>query len=263
MQVTRIFHINKFFCKYFVLFVIFNISLVCVLLLRQTLFDFRSDTMRLPRFLAHTPKWLIWYFDKDWFILPSQEPVIYLTFDDGPTTEVTDFVLAELAKYDAKATFFMLGKQIESNIELAKEVQSQGHKIANHSYSHPNGWRSWKNPYLADVQRGHETIERHLGVSPSLFRPPYGKIRRVQSKVLRKRYQLVLMSILCGDFDPTRTHEACTETVLTHSKNGSIIVYHDSDKAFPRLKESLPVILAELSKRGFRFEVLPEPVTKN
>ena len=152
--------------------------------------------MRLPRFLAHTPKWLIWFFDKDWFRLPVDSSVVYLTFDDGPTPEITDFVLAELSKVNAKATFFMLGRQIDADPVLARRVLAEGHKVANHSYSHMNGWRSPKQAYLDDVQLGQETIERELGVSPSLFRPPFGKIRRVQSRVLRQKYQLVLMDIL-------------------------------------------------------------------
>lgn len=177
--------------------------------------------------------------------------VVYLTFDDGPTPGVTDEVLDVLAKHNAKATFFCLGRQVEANPELYARLLAEGHRIGNHSQTHPDGWRTDTQAYLQDVAEAENVIDT------GIFRPPYGRLRPAQYAALRKRYQIVLWDVMPGDFDATRSADDCYQILQKHVSAGSIIVMHDSQKAYPRLKEILPRFLEEYSAKGYRFEALP------
>lgn len=177
--------------------------------------------------------------------------VVYLTFDDGPTPGVTDEVLDVLAEHNAKATFFCLGRQVQQHPELYARLLAEGHRVGNHSQTHPDGWRTNTQTYLQDVAEAENLIDTDI------FRPPYGRMRPEQYAALRKRYQIVLWDVIPGDFDTSRTADDCYQILQKHVSAGSIIVLHDSAKAYPRLKEVLPRFLEEYGAKGFRFEALP------
>ena len=172
---------------------------------------------------------------------------IWLTFDDGPDTLVTPFVLGELKKYNAKATFFCLGKNVEAHPEIFEMISKDGHKIGNHSYSHINGWATDSKKYIADVEMCNSLVKSEL------FRPPYGKIKLSQLRKLKEQYTIVLWSLMSGDFDINISKEKCLDVVLSHSKNGSIIVFHDSLKAKEKLEFVLPKFLEHFNNLGYSF----------
>ena len=177
----------------------------------------------------------------------NAEKRIWLTFDDGPNPLVTSFVLEELKKHNAKATFFCLGKNVEAHPEIYKMICNDGHKIGNHSYSHINGWTTHSKKYIADVEKCNSLIKSKL------FRPPYGKIKPSQYRKLKERYTIVLWSLISGDFDLNITKEKCLNVVLSNAKNGSIIVFHDSLKAKAKLEFVLPKFLEHFSNLGYTF----------
>lgn len=194
--------------------------------------------------------------------IPNAENKIYLTFDDGPTPEITEWVLQELEKYKAKATFFCIGNNIEKHPQIFEKVIAKGHSIGNHTFNHLNGWKTSTEEYLKN------SIQWSVGTSPSqncdlhtehykLFRPPYGKIKASQAKKLREHgYKIIMWDVLSADFDTSISAEKCTQNVLKNTKSGSIIVFHDSIKAFPRVEYTLPKVLENLAKKGFVFEKL-------
>lgn len=204
---------------------------------------------KIPHFLAHIFPHYIWY-------VPTEEKILYLTFDDGPVPHISDFVLNELEKYQAKASFFMLGRQVEQNPNLAKEIAAAGHSIGNHSYSHLNGWKTKNNLYFEDIQKAQNILADTLGFAPHLFRPPYGKITLSQGRELLPYYKVIMMDILCGDFDESQSAEKCTQIIQNQAQSGSIIVFHDSLQAANRMKISLPQVLAFFSDKGYKFHSL-------
>jgi peptidoglycan-N-acetylglucosamine deacetylase len=185
--------------------------------------------------------------------LPNDTRSVYLTFDDGPTPGVTPEVLDILMEHDARATFFCLGKNVERYPEIVRRIRQEGHHIGHHSYSHSDGWKTNNFTYLREVLKG-------AGQSgTALFRPPYGRITPWQAQAVCKRFRLVMWDIVSGDFDVHQTPGSCTENVLKHAEPGSIIVFHDSIKAAPRVLQSLPAVLAEFRKRGYRMDPIPYP----
>jgi len=175
---------------------------------------------------------------------------VFLTFDDGPEPEVTPWVLDILARYGAKATFFCLGKQAAAAPELMARLRSEGHAVGHHTWDHPNGWRTPDRAYYRNVLRGAEQIEG------SLFRPPYGRLKRSQTRDLRKRFRIVMWDVLAGDFKPGRSGKQCAKRVLKRTQAGSIIVFHDNRKSARCLKEALPLVLEDLSSQGYGFGTL-------
>jgi len=181
--------------------------------------------------------------------IPNTENKIYLTFDDGPTPEITEWVLEELEKHNAKATFFCIGNNIKKHPEIFEKLISKGHSIGNHTFNHLNGWKTSTDDYLEN-SRLCETI-------CNLFRPPYGKIKASQAKKLKQLgYQIIMWDVLSADYDATITKEKCLENVVKNVQSGSIIVFHDSVKAFPNLEYTLPKALEILNKKGFVFEAI-------
>ena len=179
----------------------------------------------------------------------SEHPSLYLSFDDGPNPNVSPWVLEILKKHEAKATFFCIGKKAENHPELLDQIIAEGHSLGNHSYSHPNGWKSNCAEYVADVEHCAQWV------NSKLFRPPYGRIGLSQISALQKKnYQIVLWDVLSGDFDPKLSKEQCLKNVLQFSKNGSIIVFHDSEKAFEKLSFVLPRVLEHFHKLGYEFK---------
>ncbi len=182
--------------------------------------------------------------------LPASGKVVYLTFDDGPTPGITNEVLDILEVFKAKATFFCLGKNVESYPDLFSSITQKGHRIGNHSYAHPNGWKTPSADYLSDIQHAESFIHSNL------FRPPYGRLKPTQFLRLKKKYKIIMWDVLAMDYDIKLSPEKCLDNVLNHTRSGSIITFHDSQKAWPRLKVILPLILNELSNQGYRFEIL-------
>lgn len=196
--------------------------------------------------------------------IPNTENKIYLTFDDGPTPEITEWVLKELKKYKAKATFFCIGNNIEKHPDIFEKVITNGHSIGNHTYNHLNGWKTSTEEYIEDsIQWSVPDSYRDSGQSEilnlqsTIFRPPYGKIKLSQSKKLRQLgYKIIMWNVLSADYDISISKEKCLKNVLNNVKSGSIIVFHDSVKAFPNLEYTLPKTLEILTERGFVFEAI-------
>lgn len=200
--------------------------------------------------LAHTPQFLYRLFPDILFRIDVDEPVVYLTFDDGPEAEVTPKVLALLAEYQAKATFFCVGKQIEKHPDLFEQIKAEGHAIGNHSFGHPSGWQMKDRDYYADIQRANELVEA------SIFRPPYGRMTLKQRRYLSKHYKIVLWDVLSRDFSPRLKPENCLKRVMKHVQKGSVVLFHDSLQAWPNLSYTLPRLLACLSQKGYSFEAI-------
>ena len=189
--------------------------------------------------------------------VPNTENKIYLTFDDGPTPDVTEWVLEELKKHQAKATFFCIGKNIENNPDLFKRVVNDGHAIGNHTFNHFNGWKTSSDNYLKNTYQCQDEISKLININNKLFRPPYGKIKTSQSKELRKLgYKIIMWDVLSADFDQTITPEKCLENVLQNAVSGSIIIFHDSVKGYKNLEYVLPQSLKVLKERGFTFDTI-------
>ena len=206
-------------------------------------------------YLVKTPWWLrSLYLDLVWRI---KEPgkTVYLTFDDGPHETATPFVLDELKKYNAKASFFCIGKNVAEHGDIYNRILQEGHSVGNHTYNHVNGWKVSDEEYVKEVAQAATLIQSNL------FRPPYGKIKRSQQKQLKTqnpKLQTIMWDVLSGDFDTTLTPEACAGYVLYHTRPGSIIVFHDSTKAFDRMKYALPKVLERFTKEGYEFKALPQ-----
>ena len=198
-----------------------------------------------------TPWWLkLLYKNCIWHIKGTKK-TIFLTFDDGPHPTITPFVLDELKKYDAKATFFCIGKNVLQHTDTYRRITIEGHKIANHTHNHLNGWKTDTHIYLQNIEEAKKYIDSEL------FRPPYGKITKFQLQQLAtKKFQLkaIMWSVLSGDFDKNLAPQKCLHNVIKHTKNGSIVVFHDSEKAFERLQYALPRVLDYFSKQGYSFE---------
>jgi peptidoglycan/xylan/chitin deacetylase (PgdA/CDA1 family) len=186
--------------------------------------------------------------------IPNMENKIYLTFDDGPTPEITEWVLNILKEHQIKATFFCIGKNIEKHPALFNKVIDSGHVVGNHTFNHLNGWNTPIGDYLENIDLCKSEIHN---LKPLLFRPPYGKIKTTQSKKLRKLgYKIIMWDVLSADFDQNISPEKCLENVLQNTQSGSVIVFHDSVKAFKNLEYTLPRSIEILKQRGFEFDVI-------
>ena len=198
-----------------------------------------------PKFLQQLLPGLIWRME-------SVEKKVYLTFDDGPIPEVTPWVLDELDKYGAKATFFCVGQNVEKYGDIFHQLKSQGHTIGSHTYNHISGWASDNLDYMLNVRKASKICESNI------FRPPYGKIRPSQTRFLKHHYRIVMWDVLSGDFDPNISAEQCLQNVLKNTIAGSIVVFHDSIKSFEKLKFILPRVLNYYSEQGYQFVNLDE-----
>lgn len=205
-------------------------------------------------YLARTPALLPALYPSYIWRIPTREKIVYLTFDDGPHPVATPFVLSELKKFNGKATFFCIGKNVAKHPELYREIIADGHAIGNHTYHHLNGWRSKTGDYLNDIHAA-------AGLIPSrLFRPPYGRIRRAQGRQLQSesQYKIIMWDVLSGDFDAGADANKCFRHVVRNAGNGSIIVFHDSEKAFSKLVRLLPNVLEYFNEKGFKLEKIGE-----
>ncbi|MCI0921267.1 polysaccharide deacetylase family protein [Sphingobacterium rhinopitheci] len=201
-------------------------------------------------YFISAPFFLRWYYPQVTWNKPRTDKKIYLTFDDGPIPEITPWILETLAAYNAKATFFCVGENIIKYPEIFENLKRHGHQIGNHTYSHLKGWNCSDQEYIANVFKCNELTKTKL------FRPPYARAKQSQIARLAKDYDLIYWDVLSGDFDLKITPEKCLNNVLKHTKNGSIIVFHDNIKAIPRVQYALPKVLAHYTKLGYTFEVL-------
>jgi peptidoglycan/xylan/chitin deacetylase (PgdA/CDA1 family) len=198
------------------------------------------------------------FFPKDIWKIPTSKKKIYLTFDDGPTPEITRWTLDLLKKYNAKATFFCIGDNIKKYPEIFKEVVADQHAVGNHTFNHLNGWKTPTTTYLKNVLKCDTSILEELpNYNSKLFRPPYGKIKPSQAKAIRNLgYKTVMWSLVSYDFDHTLSKENCLKNVLKNCKPGTIIVFHDSKKAFANLEFVLPKTLEFLKQNQFSMEAI-------
>ena len=203
-------------------------------------------------YLVKTPRLLQTIFPRYTWRVPAKEKVIYLTFDDGPIPEITPWVLEQLSRFRAKATFFCVGDNICKNTDIFDELLRQGHSVGNHTFNHLNGWQSKTHDYLDNV------AECAAVTKSSLFRPPYGRLRLTQALSLHREYNIVMWDVLSGDFDPMLSPEDCLANVVENARRGSIIVFHDSLKAAKNLFYTLPRVLEHFANMGYRFEALPQ-----
>jgi peptidoglycan/xylan/chitin deacetylase (PgdA/CDA1 family) len=206
-------------------------------------------------YLVKTPWLLKKFYPECIWKIKTVEKVIYLTFDDGPQPVATSFVLEELKKYNARATFFCIGKNVEENFELYKKIIDEGHAVGNHTYNHLNGWNVKDQVYLDDIYKAKKVIDSNL------FRPPYGRITKFQLKQLpAEKYKLkpIMWTVISGDFDTEISGEECYLTVVKNTGEGSVVVFHDSEKAFERLQYALPLVLKYFTEKGFEFRKITD-----
>lgn len=202
-------------------------------------------------FWVKTNRLVKWMFPNYVWEIPNKEKKVFLTFDDGPTPEITEWTLDQLRNFNAKATFFCIGNNIEKHPGIFQKVMADGHSIGNHTFSHLKGWKTSNQKYIANTQKC--TINSHL------FRPPYGKIKPSQSRKLRALgYKIIMWDIVSYDFDAQTSKEQCLENVLSNVQSGSIIVFHDSVKASENLRYALPKTLAFLKENGFACDSIPQ-----
>ena len=169
---------------------------------------------------------------------------VFLTFDDGPTPGVTEWILATLDKYGAKATFFVLGKNVEMYPDLYRRIVDAGHRVGNHTYSHQKGWGMSLERYTEDVDFANDLVNSEL------FRPPYARITPAQARFLGQRYKLVMWDIISRDYNRKLSPRACLRNVTKYLQGGSIVVFHDSEKAFRNMRYALPRTLERVRQLG-------------
>lgn len=227
-------------------------------------------------FWTKTPIFIQKLFSNYIWKIKNAENKIFLTFDDGPIPIVTEWVLAVLKKENVKATFFCIGDNIKKHPEIFNSILCEGHTIGNHTFNHLNGWKTSTNGYLENFKLCDKMMEagswkkeagkRNLEVENAedhklnhskIFRPPYGKIKPSQaSEIIKMGYKIIMWDVLSYDFNPKVTTEKCLENVIKNTSTGSIIVFHDSLKAYKNLESVLPKAIQLLKQKGFVFDVI-------
>jgi peptidoglycan/xylan/chitin deacetylase (PgdA/CDA1 family) len=178
---------------------------------------------------------------------------LYLTFDDGPIPIVTPFVLNILKQFNAKATFFCIGDNVRKHPDVFEQVKAGGHAIGNHTFNHLKGWKTDDEIYADNFLQADKLLHTNL------FRPPYGRIKRTQAKLLKQTrpdLKVVMWNVLSADFDISLKPQKCLNNVIKNTTKGDIVLFHDSLKAFPRMEYTLPRALEHWSKEGYEFKAL-------
>lgn len=216
--------------------------------------------VKTPKIIKKILPDYIWEFS-------TSKKVLYLTFDDGPTPEITQWTLDTLKAYQAKATFFCIGNNIQKYPDIFHNILNEGHRVGNHSNTHLKGWRHSVETYISDINKAQAIIYTELSKAetghknlnaPKLFRPPYGQIKPTQGKALKLLgFTVVTWSILSFDWDKKTSPETCFLNVINKAEPGSIIVFHDSVKASRNLMHALPKVLKHFTKKGYTFKTLP------
>lgn len=203
------------------------------------------NPVQIPWILKKTLTSLTWEMDQ-------AVPALYLTFDDGPTPGITAEVLSILDRYNAKATFFCIGRNAERYPDIFKQILANGHAAGNHTYSHLKGWYTGNRDYFNDIALAARFVPSRL------FRPAYGMITPSQIRYLKRQYRIVLWSIMSFDFDRDTSPGKCLGHVLTHARPGSVVVFHDSLRASEKVLYALPRVLEHFRGKGYSFNAIPE-----
>ena len=204
-----------------------------------------------PGLLKRMNPGCIWNFSRE-------EQVIYLTFDDGPHPVATPFALDVLKEFNAKATFFCIGKNVQAYPEIYKRILNEGHTTGNHTFNHLNGRKTTNEEYIKDIKAATGFIDSNL------FRPPYGRISGFQTRLLtasenrkqQTKFRIIMWDVLSGDFDHSLSGVQCAKNVTKNAREGSIVVFHDSEKAFQRMEKALPETLKFFLEKGYAFEAI-------
>ncbi|MEQ1553579.1 MAG: polysaccharide deacetylase family protein [Ferruginibacter sp.] len=202
-------------------------------------------------YFIKTPNWLQMFFPAMVWKIKTMHKNIYLTFDDGPHPVHTTFVLDELKKYNAKATFFCIGKNVKDYPNVYTRIINEGHSVGNHTHNHLKGKKTTNKLYIENVSEASKYIDSNL------FRPPYGSIKKMQTKLLTgmpNPFKIIMWTVLSGDFDIKLTKEKCLKNVLEKTKSGDIVVFHDSEKAAERMYFALPKMLEHFTDRNYFFK---------
>lgn len=205
----------------------------------------------MKSYLVKTPKFVQRLFPKRIWAFPNINNSVFLTFDDGPIPEVTPWVLATLKKYNAKATFFCIGDNVNKHSAIFQQVIEEGHSIGNHTYHHLNGWKTNIEDYISNciLLREHNPSFK----KSKLFRPPFGKLTLKQSKLLQENgFQVIMWDVLSADFDTKISKEECLNNVLKNIQAGSIVVFHDSLKCNEKLQYVLPKVLKYINSQKWK-----------
>jgi peptidoglycan/xylan/chitin deacetylase (PgdA/CDA1 family) len=206
----------------------------------------------LYRFFIKTPEFIKRFFSSYIWSIDTTEKKVYLTFDDGPHPAITPFVLDQLSRYNALATFFCIGSNVAAYPKTYQQIIAEGHAVGNHTYDHLNGWLVSDHKYAENIATAAALIHTNL------FRPPYGKIKNSQARQISKSMntsaKVIMWDVLSADFVKSVNKENCLNNVVKNYRSGSIVVFHDSEKAFPKLEYALPVTLKMLSEEGFVFD---------
>lgn len=205
-----------------------------------------------------TNRFVKWIFPKYVWEIQNSEKKIYLTFDDGPIPEVTEWVLQVLNDYDIKATFFCIGDNIKKHPNIFKKVIQDGHSIGNHTFNHLKGWDFPTQKYVENALLCESEIQSQIkNLKSKIFRPPYGKVKPSQSRKLRNMgYKIIMWDVLSRDYDKEISPEQCLENIIQNTVSGSIIICHDSTKAFKNLEFALPKAIGYLKNKGFLFDTI-------
>lgn len=198
--------------------------------------------IKLPKFIRNMLPDLVWRID--------DERGVYLTFDDGPTPGITEWILATLKRHNAKATFFVLGKNAEKYPDLYEKILADGHRVGNHTYSHQKGYLMSLERYLEDIDLASYTVQSNL------FRPPYARVTFAQLRAVAQRYKIVMWSIISRDYNRKLSGEMCLRGVLPYIKAGEIILFHDSEKSFSNMSYALPKVLERIDELGLKCKAI-------
>lgn len=202
------------------------------------------------RALARPPALLRKIYPGAVWRIKTTEKKIFLTFDDGPVPGVTPPALSILKEHNVKAAFFCVGDNVRKHPEIFQQIISEGHSVGNHTFNHVDGWKISAREYLRQVQLCAEQFKSDL------FRAPYGRMRRSQFKAIKRKFKVVMWDVLTCDFEKNISSEEVLSIATSLSRNGSIIVFHDSEKAKEKMLEALPQFIREMKSRGFVFERL-------
>lgn len=201
-------------------------------------------------YFIKTPKILHSLYKDAVWVLPNSQNEIYLTFDDGPIPGITEKCLNILKELGVKATFFCVGENVKRNSLIIDRMLDEGHQIGNHSFNHLKGWNTENKRYIDNIDLCDDLVHSKL------FRPPYGKAKRSQLKVLGEKYKVIMWDVLSGDFDPKNSVEKVISNVVDSTESGSIIVMHDNEKCGEKMLASLPEIIQQLKQKGYKFKTI-------
>ncbi len=210
-------------------------------------------------YFVKTPNWIKKLYKNCVWDIATNEKLLYITFDDGPHPTITPFILNELKKYKAKATFFCIGENVKKFPETYQQIINEGHTVGNHTMHHINGWKNTDENYLNDI-----TEATHL-INSNLFRPPYGRITKTQIQrinnqqlsIIHYPLSIIMWNILAGDWEQSLKPEKCFNQIKNNIYPGAIVVFHDSNKAFDRMSYAFPKLLEHATALGYTFEAIP------